>query len=165
MKLEGMQMQASTELSRRFGLIPGLRLTLSLGPVLWSGLLLILWMAEGLPAQEVDGSWPQFRGPTGMGISTEKGLPVQWSPEENIAWKVALPGPGASSPVLLGQKIFLTCYSGYGVPGEEGEPGKLARLVVCLDRANGKIRWTKSVAAKATSQPLIGSGEPSMERL
>src|SRR5204863_8195985 len=57
--------------------------------------------------------WPGFRGPTGQGTSEEKGLPEKWSSTENIVWKVDLPGPGASSPIVVGEKVFVTAYSGY----------------------------------------------------
>jgi len=59
--------------------------------------------------------WPQFRGPGGRGQSSETGLPAQWNAETNIVWKANLPGPGASSAVTFGDRIFLTCYSGYGM--------------------------------------------------
>lgn len=117
-----------------------------------SATIAVLLVVHSLQAQE-KGDWTQFRGPAGIGASQEKGLPTKWSPEENIAWKVPLPGAGASSPVLIGQKIFLSCYSGYGVPGEEGDPMKLERKVVCLDRKDGKTIWTKSVPGKLPEQP------------
>ena len=63
--------------------------------------------------------WARFRGPTGQGVSAAKGLPSKWSPTENIAWKTPLPGPGTSSPIVLGDKIYLTCYTGFNVPGSE----------------------------------------------
>ena len=68
---------------------------------------------------------------------------------ENIAWKTQLPGPGASSPITLGDKVFVTCYSGYGL--DENEPGDLEHLqhhVLCIDRAQGKILWDKTVKAR-----------------
>src|SRR5689334_12450803 len=74
------------------------------------------------PASSQD--WPCFRGPTGMGLSTAKGLPEKWSPSD-IAWKTKLPGPGASSPVVFGDRIYITCYSGFFVPGEEGSKNDL----------------------------------------
>lgn len=52
--------------------------------------------------------WPQFRGPTGQGISTESGLPLQWSESKNIAWKTIVPGFGWSSPVVAGGLVWLT---------------------------------------------------------
>ena len=88
--------------------------------------------------------WRQFRGPNSQGVSSEKGLPVKWSDRENIAWKIKLPGPGASSPVTLGKLVFVTCYSGYGL--DKKEPGKqedLRRHVLCIERASGKVLWSK----------------------
>src|SRR5215813_10202064 len=49
--------------------------------------------------------WPQFRGPTGQGISEERGLPLTWSESKNVRWKVAIPGRGWSSPVVQGDRI------------------------------------------------------------
>ena len=72
------------------------------------------------------GDWRQFRGPDGQGVSSEKGLPVEWSAQKNIVWKVKLPGGGASSPVILGKRIFVTCYSGYGVDAEARQTGRSA---------------------------------------
>ncbi len=86
--------------------------------------------------------WPQFRGAGGRGQSGETGLPAQWDARSNIAWKTDLPGPGASSPVTFGEKIFLTCYSGYGIDeGSPGEASQLKRHVLCLDPQDGKVLW------------------------
>src|SRR3954469_12826761 len=60
--------------------------------------------------------WSQFRGPNGEGVSQAKGVPITWNATQHIAWKTPLPGPGASSPVVLGNRIYATCYSGYAVP-------------------------------------------------
>jgi outer membrane protein assembly factor BamB len=101
--------------------------------------------------------WTRFRGPDAGGISADKGLPVQWSATENIAWKTQLPGPGASSPVTLGDKVFVTCYSGYGL--DESEPGELDHLlhhVLCLDRAQGKILWDQTVKMRAPETKYKG---------
>ena len=93
------------------------------------------------------GDWPAFRGSDGMGVSFTKGVPMAWGEQKNIAWKVKLPGAGASSPILVGQRIFLTCYSGYGLPGQpRGDVLQLKRHLVCLQRENGKMIWTKTVA-------------------
>lgn len=88
-------------------------------------LLAMLVHACGANARGED--WTAFRGPTGQGISTEKNLPLTWSATENIAWKVELPGPGSSSPITLGDRLFITCYSGYGVEPNEGEQENLRR--------------------------------------
>src|SRR5258708_7796743 len=88
--------------------------------------------------------WSQFRGPGGLGTSAEKGLPVEWSSQKNIVWKTRLPGPGTSSPVTVGSRIFLTCYSGYAVNEKDiGKMADLRRHVLCVDKSNGKILWTK----------------------
>jgi hypothetical protein len=58
--------------------------------------------------------WIRFRGPRGAGTSPQTGLPETWSSTTNLVWKNKLPGAGASSPIAIGGKIFLTCYSGYG---------------------------------------------------
>ncbi len=103
--------------------------------------------------------WRQFRGPTGQGTSAEKGLPVQWSAQNNLAWKVKLPGAGASSPVILGQRVFITCYSGYGMDAKE--PGKqedLRRHLLCLERGDGKIIWAKEFAPILPEHRYAGEG-------
>jgi outer membrane protein assembly factor BamB len=93
--------------------------------------------------------WRQFRGEDGRGTSSETGLPVKWSAEENIAWKTPLPGFGASSPITVGNRIFLTCYSGYGLGKQEpGEKRNLRMHVLCLDRPGGAIKWDKSIPAR-----------------
>src|SRR5437660_196446 len=91
--------------------------------------------------------WPQFRGPGGMGAApaTEKGLPLAWSDDAGIAWRVQLPGPGASSPIVIGDRVLVTCYSGYGVPGKAGgDLDSLKRHLLCFSRA-GKLLWQKDV--------------------
>lgn len=92
--------------------------------------------------------WPQFRGPDGLGVSSETNLPVSWSETENLNWKTELPGYGASSPITLGDKIFVTCYSGYGIKGKSGSMADLTLHVVCVNRSDGKIIWDQKVAPK-----------------
>lgn len=100
--------------------------------------------------------WPGFRGPTGMGTSAAKGLPVTWSDSENIAWKVELPGPGASSPVVFGERIYLTCYTGYFIPGESGGSlEELKRHLLALSRADGRVLWNTAIAAKLPEESQI----------
>lgn len=100
---------------------------------------------HGLMAEAAD--WPQFRGPGGLGIAPDKGLPTKWDADSNIAWKTALPGPGSSSPIVIGDKIFVTCHSGYGVEGQDGDMADLKRHLICLERDGGKIVWDRSVPA------------------
>jgi outer membrane protein assembly factor BamB len=88
----------------------------------------------------------QFRGPGGQGVSDDKGLPAKWSETENILWKAKLPGPGSSSPICVGDAVFLTCYSGYAESvSDPGDQQNLMRHVVCLDRKTGAIRWSNDV--------------------
>lgn len=95
------------------------------------------------------GDWIRFRGPNGTGISEDAApLPVKWGPEENLKWKIALPGPGSSSPIVVGEKVFITCWSGYGTDrGNTGSQENLKRHLICLDRGNGTILWTVTVDA------------------
>jgi outer membrane protein assembly factor BamB len=103
------------------------------------------------------GDWPQFRGPDGLGTSKEKDLPVRWSADKNLAWKTELPGPGSSSPITVGERIFVTCYSGYGLDAAKpGDMKKLKRHLVCLDRAKGRIRWSRQVPATLPEAPFRG---------
>lgn len=94
------------------------------------------------------GDWARFRGPNGSGISEDaKSTPVTWSPTKNIKWKVQLPGPGSSSPIIVGDKVFVTCWSGYGTDrgNRSGAQKDLKRHLICLDRETGKTVWDKSV--------------------
>jgi hypothetical protein len=105
------------------------------------------------------GDWPQFRGPGGMATRHESKLPVSWSAEENLVWKTELPGAGGSSPVVLGDRIFLTCYDGYNVPGKEkGEQKGLKRIVAALNRTDGTIAWTKEVESELPEEERIREG-------
>ena len=101
-----------------------------------------LWVqpASGQSTRGTD--WAQFRGPGALGRSDAKGLPLSWSDAQNIAWKTDLPGPGASSPIVLGQRIFLTCFTGFATSSREpGEMTGLKRHLLCLNLAGGKIIW------------------------
>src|SRR5687768_18603388 len=91
-----------------------------------TGLLFVTPIASSRAAD-----WPQFRGPGGNATSNEKSLPTTWSSKENVAWKTELPGLGTSSPILVGNKVFVTCYSGYAESVDSpGEMDKLMRHVV-----------------------------------
>jgi outer membrane protein assembly factor BamB len=93
--------------------------------------------------------WTRFRGPNGSGVAaSSESVPSEWGDDKNLAWKLALPGPGSSSPIVIGSKVFLTCYSGYGVEGNDpGSLSDLKRHLVCIDATNGTLLWDKSVAA------------------
>ena len=64
--------------------------------------------------------WTRFLGPAGRASVETVDVPLEWNESSNIHWKASLPGPGSSSPIVLGNRIFLTCYTGYGVnPAED----------------------------------------------
>ena len=90
-------------------------------------------------------NWPQFRGPGGLGISQEKDLPITWSETENIAWKTAMPGYGSSSPIVLDGKLYITCYSGYGMENTSGRMEDLTLHLVCVNSKPGEITWNKQI--------------------
>lgn len=107
----------------------------------------------------VSADWRQFRGPTGQGISDEKNLPVEWSDAKNIVWKQKMPGAGASCPVILGKRVYLTCYSGYGMDTKDpGNMDDLRRHLVCLDRDSGNILWTKEFEPVLPEHKYAGEG-------
>ncbi|HEY6168128.1 MAG TPA: PQQ-binding-like beta-propeller repeat protein [Verrucomicrobiae bacterium] len=98
---------------------------------------IIALTAASLSAED----WPEFRGPTGQGLSTSRGLPVEWSATKNVAWKVAVPGDGWSSPVIVNGRVYLTS----AVSGS----GALSLRVLCLNAADGKLIWNTEALAPA----------------
>ena len=66
--------------------------------------------------------WPQWRGPAGLGVSSETGLPLTWSDTERVAWRVKLPGMGVSTPVVAGDRVFVTGQTGSGSRREGNHP-------------------------------------------
>jgi len=100
--------------------------------------------------------WPQFRGVGGLGVAAETTLPTTWSENENLVWKTALPGAGTSSPIIIGDRIFLTCYRGFGAPGQSGGDIDDLRLdIVSMRRDTGDILWTKTVTPVLPEQESI----------
>src|SRR2546423_15645267 len=102
--------------------------------------------------------WAQFRGPGGQGTSGESGLPVKWSARENIVWQADLPGPGASSPIVAGDRVFVTCYSGYGLEPNKGDQKNLRRHLLCFDRRTGKGLWKQEFEPKLPEHNYQGEG-------
>jgi outer membrane protein assembly factor BamB len=120
--------------------------------------------AFGAPTVEAKGgNWPQWRGPEGQGVSSETGLPTEWSATKNIKWKTPIAGRGHSSPIVWGKRIFLTtAIEGEAIPGAKagvthkmadgsdfvhpdamGADRKHTFKVVALDRETGKILWER----------------------
>lgn len=131
------------------------RLIRSISLVVAVGVLSCLLLVDQVDAED----WTRFRGPNGAGVS-KTAVPVNWSPTENLKWKTELPGPGASSPVVLGDRVFLTCYTGYGVGGKDEKIEDLKRHVICVDRNDGSIRWKQTVDAVMPEDAYSGMGVP-----
>jgi len=87
-------------------------------------------------------NWPQWRGPSLNGVSNEKNLPVKWTTDENVAWKVAMPGYSGSTPIIWRDRIFLNVADGDNL------------FLWCLNKSNGELVW---------KQPL-GSGNVKMRK-
>ena len=87
-------------------------------------------------------NWPQWRGPSLNGISSEKNLPVKWTTEENVAWKLAMPEWSGSTPIIWRDRIFLNV----------AEKDEL--YLWCVDRTKGTMLWKK----------LLGSGNVKMRK-
>ena len=116
------------------------------------------WIMHLIGAIGLSADWPGFRGPTGMGISEDTNVPLTWSDTKNITWKVKLPGPGSSSPIVYGDQVFVTCYSGYGTEeSRSAELKDLKRHLVCVNRNNGEEIWSKAVAAKLPEDAYRGN--------
>ena len=110
------------------------------------GLLLAVGCAAVVPT--ADGSeWTRFRGPNGQGVSADS-VPVEWS-AESAKWTLELPGEGSSSPIIVGDRVFVTCYS--GVDGADSK-----RTLVCADAATGKIVWTDSITGPQRDDSYSG---------
>ena len=99
-------------------------------------------------------SWPQFRGHCGTAIAETRGIPVNLS-RETLRWSVNLPGPGSSSPVIWGDRLFIT--------SEVRTEGKT--YLICLDASNGKTLWSRTIEGgdyKTHNFNNLASGTPSL---
>lgn len=114
---------------------------------------LVLFASQSLhPAFSSD--WPQFRGPDGAGVADSSDYVTTWSSTENMIWRAELLGPGASSPITLGDKVFVTCYRGMGKLA--ADLSGLERVLVCVNRADGKIQWQKEVKGASNEDRYQG---------
>lgn len=108
-----------------------------LPPVAAAVVSLVSLMAAGARGED----WPGWRGPRGDGTSGERGVPTRWTagrdgqPAENILWKAPLPGTGHASPIVVGGKVFVVAC----------DEASQERLLLCLDAADGKERWRRTV--------------------
>lgn len=87
-----------------------------------------------LPAARAE-NWPEFRGPGRQGISGEKNLPIKWGKTENMAWSSPIPGVSWSTPIVWGNRVFLTTAT------DEGQSCR----VLALDAGTGKTLWDREV--------------------
>lgn len=113
----------------------------------WCGAVVLL-----LSGRAAADDWPMFRGPQGTGVSAETEFPVEWGPEKNVRWTTELTGTGNSSPIVSAGRVFVTTAT------EKGRQ----RHLVCLDRTNGKVLWTRTVSyphddPTHTTNPHAGS--------
>ncbi|MEM7456392.1 MAG: PQQ-binding-like beta-propeller repeat protein [Planctomycetota bacterium] len=117
--------------------------------------------------------WPQFRGPSGNGVLEELQHPQTWSSEDNMAWSVDLPGGGLSSPIVSGNRIFLTTAVGAEIPVGFAEGVRDMRpkkpdadvqfQVVCLNLEDGSEVWTTTVTEQQPEYPIHGSNSYATE--
>jgi outer membrane protein assembly factor BamB len=120
---------------------------------------LIAILALTLPSIGSAENWPAWRGPKGDGTTTETKLPLTWSATDKVKWKVPLPDRGNSTPIVWGERVFLTQANGS------------RREVICFDRKDGKVLWQNgpTVAEKerthATNPPASSSPVTDGERV
>lgn len=113
-----------------------------------------------------NGHWPQWRGPLGTGESPDGRPPIVWSEEENVAWKLPLPGLGQSTPVIWGDTIYLTTAVPVGTAlayEDDHDPGAHDNMppdhrqdfvVLAVNRGTGKISWQRTLRSE---QPHEGT--------
>src|SRR5262245_2160152 len=117
---------------------------------------------DAVSVPESGANWPQWRGPEGQGISKETGLPTEWSATKNVKWRATIEGRGHSSPIVWGDRIFLTtAIEGDIIPGAKPPKHKLGDgeyvhpdsvganrrhtlKVLCFDRRGGKLLWERT---------------------
>jgi outer membrane protein assembly factor BamB len=118
-------------------------------------ILIVALICSLLHAASADPNWPQFRGPHSLGVAEDAKLPDRWSQTENVAWKTNIPGTGWSSPIVWGDKIFVTSVVSAGATeapkkglyfgGERYELSKDEHrwMVYAVDFKSGKILWER----------------------
>jgi outer membrane protein assembly factor BamB len=138
---------------------------------------LLLWFGVGLVVKAAD--WPHWRGPDASGVAPDQKLPVSWSAAENVMWKASLAGVGVSTPIVSGDRIYVTSQIGSGVrregnhprlvqggdPTSQGEralggagsPGDSAKtffLVEAFARADGRRLWERRIEGEGELTPV-----------
>ncbi len=122
-------------------------------------LLLLCVSSNGLVAQDAGSNWPQFRGPLGTGEAPKANPPIEWGEDNNVRWKVPLPGLGHSTPVVWGDRIFVTTAVPFGAkfPGKpDTAPGAHDNVrvtqrhryaAIAINRKDGSVVWKKNLNA------------------
>lgn len=116
--------------------------------LLASCLLAPALLADLVPV--VDGEWPRWRGPFNTGVARGS-APVEWTDTENVKWKVDVPGRGHSSPVIWGNKLFITTAI------RTGSSGEYRHLLLCYDRMTGDLLWEKEAVRETPHEGYHGT--------
>src|SRR5207245_11290212 len=111
-------------------------------------ILLLCSLSGGAVSATEAGEWPQFRGPTGQGISYATNVPLHWSATSNVVWKTGIPGRGWSSPVLADGRLYLTT----AVGGADAASVSLRAL--CVNAIDGAILWNIEVRSEEHTSEL-----------
>ena len=123
------------------------------GPGFYAVAVLVCSVIQMRTASSED--WTRFRGTNGTGQSEVSSLPVEWSESQKLVWKCDLLGMGSSSPVISGDRIFVTCYSGYG-SDDGADPQKMVRELVCVSASKGEVLWRARAAVSSIEDPPQG---------
>src|SRR6476661_4788946 len=116
-----------------------------------AGILMVV-MSLGLAAAAL-ANWPQWRGPTADGIAPDNQVPVDWASDRNIAWKVPLSGLGTSTPIIWGDRVFLTSQTGDG-PFEQGATDFSGASVARRMGARTKVQFVVHAFSRLTGKTL-----------
>ncbi|MCE9561293.1 MAG: PQQ-like beta-propeller repeat protein [Planctomycetes bacterium] len=96
-------------------------------------LVAVIVIISSVVAEEPSTDWPRWRGPNADGVAKGRSLPIKWSKTENSRWSVKLPGWGTSSPVVYGERVFVT--------SQVKDGDKKSLLTLCFERNTGKELW------------------------
>jgi outer membrane protein assembly factor BamB len=131
-----------------------------------SALALSLIVSASAVGADAPANWPQFRGPGALGVSDHPNLPDRWSTNENVAWKIEVPGRGWSSPIVWGERVFVTTVvsdgeveppkKGLYFGGDRKEIPKAEHrwVVLCYDLKSGRELWREEAYRGTPSNQL-----------
>jgi outer membrane protein assembly factor BamB len=131
---------------------------------MWRTCLTVLILASFSFSFAYAENWPGWRGPGSLGISSEKGIPAQWDLSRNVKWKVEVPGLGHSSPIVWGDRIFVTTavnsdpkegnwQKGFFSDERKPDAHEISWEVLCFDRDTGKLLWEQTAVRR---KPVSG---------